>query len=580
MNDPPTPNRAVGDNGLALPVVRAWAARALRRFAGPLPPPAWTATVAAILALVLLPVVTIASLAIFPTENIWPHLMRTVLPDAIYETAVLVFGVGLLTLTVGTGTAWLVTMYRFPGRALLDRLLVIPLAMPGYIVAYCYVELLDYGGPVQTALRSTFGWRGVADYWFPNIRSLGGAIFVLSAVLYPYVYLTARASFVQQSVCVLEVARTLGRTSMGTFWAVALPLSRPALAAGVALALMEALADLGAVQYLGVQSLTATIYATWLQRSNLGGAAQLAALMLTVVLALFAAERFARGGARVHHTTGRYRSIPFQDLDGLKGWLAATACLLPFLVGFVAPVVVLIGSAVRHISEAAEPQFWRAVAASLMLASLAAVVAVLAALVLGYARRIAAHPLLAAGSRVAGIGYAIPGTVLAIGLMVPLAAADNWVDAAARAHLGISTGLLLSGSLFALVLAFVIRFLAIALGAVESGLERISPNLDAAGRTLGETQLGTLLRIHVPLLAPAMGAAALLVFVDGMKELPATLLMRPFNFDTLSTYVYTFASLEQFEQAALGALAIVLVGLAPVLLLHKAVADGRAGTGP
>lgn len=555
----------------------------LRRYASalrsaPWPSPGWAAAVIAILALVLLPIVTIIALALAPKEDIWPHLMRTVLPEAIRDTILLAGGVGLMTLVIGTGTAWLVTMYRFPGRAILDRLLVIPLAMPAYITAYCYAELLDYAGPLQTAMRAAFGWQSARDYWFPDIRSVGGAVFILSLALYPYVYLSARASFVQQSVCVLEVARTLGRTSMGTFWAVALPLCRPALAAGVALAMMEALADLGAVQYLGVQSLTAAIYATWLQRSNLGGAAQLAAVMLFFIVLLFAAERMARGRSRVHHTTGRYRSIPFQDLVGWKGWLAAALCAAPFLLGFVLPFSVLVDSTIRNAQDALDSRFFAAATNSLILASLAAIFAVLFGLILGCARRVSGGPLLGGALRLASIGYAVPGTVLAVGLLVPLAAIDNGVDAWTRAHLGFSTGLLLSGTLFALVLACVIRFLAVALGSVEAGFERISPNLDAAGRALGETQLGTLLRVQLPLIAPALGSAGLLVFVDGMKELPATLLLRPFNFDTLATHVYSFASLEQLEQAAHGALAIVLVGLVPVLILHKAVAGGRAGS--
>ena len=540
--------------------------------------PAWTVVVAVILAVMLLPIITIFWLALFPTESIWPHLVRTVLPQALTDTVLLMLGVGGLTLATGAGTAWLVTMYRFPGRALLDRLLVIPLAIPTYIIAYCYVELFDYAGPVQTELRLLFGWHGPRDYWFPEVRSIGGATVILAAVLYPYVYLTARASFVQQSVCVLEVARTLGRTPMGTFWAVALPLSRPALAAGVALALMETLNDLGAVQYLGVQTLTASIYATWLQRSNLGGAAQLAAVMLTGVAVLFAVERMARGGAQVHHTSRRYRSIPFQDLSGWKSIAALVLCALPFIFGFVLPVVVLCHNALTHASAELAGGFLSAARNSLMLAALAALVAVILGLLLAYARRVADTRFLRRIVPLAGLGYAAPGAVLAIGLLIPLATFDNAVDAFMRERVGISTGLLLSGSLFALTLAYVIRFLAVALGSIDAGLERISPNLDAAARALGETALSALWRVHLPLLIPALGAGGLLVFVDSMKELPATLLLRPFNFDTLATYIFGLAALEQFEQAALGALTIVAAGLVPVLLLHKAVAGGRAGS--
>ncbi len=540
--------------------------------------PAWTLVVALILAVVALPVITVVHLALAPTDNIWPHLVRTVLPGSLMRTLLLAAGAGTLCFAVGTGAAWLVTMYRFPGRELLDRLLVLPLAVPTYIVAYCYVELLDYAGPVQTGLRSFFGWQQAGDYWFPQVRSLGGAILIFSAVLYPYVYLTARASFAQQSVCVLEVARTLGRSPLRAFIEVALPLARPAIAAGVALVVMECLNDLGAVQYLGVETLSASIYATWMQRSNLGGAAQIAAVTLLIVVALLAAERRARGGARVHHTTGRYRSIPFHDLEGWKGLAAAALAALPFVFGFLVPVLIILQGAATHASGAIAGGFVAAAANSLALASAAAVAAVAVALTLGYARRVAANGFVRPAVRLSGLGYAIPGTVLAIGLLYPLAAFDNRLDALMRAAFGVSSGLLLSGSLFAIALAYVIRFLAVALGQIEAGLDRISPSLDAAARTLGESALSTLWRVHFPLLLAPLGAAALLVFVDCMKELPATLLLRPFNFETLATHVYGLASIEQLEQAALGSLTIVLVGLVPVLLLHKAVAGGRPGS--
>ena len=490
----------------------------------------------------------------------------------------LLLGVGVLTLGIGTGTAWLATMYRFPGRGVLDRLLVLPLAMPTYIIAYCWVELLDYSGPVQGALRALFGWHTVKDYWFPEVRSLTGAVLILSAVLYPYVYLSARASFVQQSVCVLEVARTLGRTSAGTFWSVALPLARPALAAGVALALMECLNDLGAVQYLGVATLTVSIYVTWLQRSSLAGAAQIALVALLVVMVLLAAERAARGRSQFHHTTGRYRSIPFSDLEGWRGMLAATACALPVLLGFAAPFAVLLMQGLAHISDAYAAGFWRATRNSVGVATVAAVVTVLTRPRLGLCATPGAHRARAHGRAGRRRRLRHARHRARVGLLIPLAALDNHVDAFLRATLGVSSGLLLSGSLLVVVLAYSIRFLAVSLGALEAGFERLSPNLDAVARTLGETAFSALRRVHMPLLLPALGAAALLVFVDGMKELPATLLLRPFNFETLATHVYSYAGLEQFEQAALGALTIVLIGLVPVLLLHQAVAGGRAGS--
>ena len=538
----------------------------------------WTIFAAVLAGIVLLPIGTIIVLSLSSQQNIWPHLLHTVLPRAIADTSTLMAGVGALSLVLGTGAAWLVTMYRFPGRALLDRLLVLPLAMPTYIVAYCYVELLDYAGPVQQMLRALFGWHSARDYWFPEIRTLGGCVLVLSAVLYPYVYLSARASFAQQSVCVLEVARTLGQTPLGAFRRVAVPLARPALAAGVALVLMECLNDLGAAQYLGVQTLTVSIYTTWLQRSSLAGAAQIALVALLLVGALLLGERAARGGARVHHTTGRYRSIPFSDLKGWRAFLVSAACSVPVIAGFILPLSVLLAQASTYLSEALMIDFWRAVRNSVSVAGTAAITTVAVGLALVYARRLTANALVRFVVPIASLGYALPGTVLALGLLLPLAALDNAADALLRSSFGLSSGLLLSGSLFVIVLAYTVRFLAISLGSLEAGFEKLSPNLDAVARTLGETAFSSLLRVHVPLLVPALGAAALLVFVDGMKELPATLLLRPFNFETLATHAYSYAALEQFERASLGALTIVLIGLVPVLLLHQAVAGGRAGS--
>lgn len=543
----------------------------------PLVAPGWTLTVALIVAVVLLPVATILVLASHADMEAIRHLSATVLPDALKQTVLLTSGVAIVTLCVGTATAWVVTMYRFPGRNVVDRLLVIPLAMPTYIVAYAYGDLLNVAGPVQSSIRSLFHVT-VRDYWFPEIRSLGGAIFILSSVLYPYVYLTARASFVQQSVCALEVARTLGRTPFGTFVSVALPLARPALVAGVALALMESLNDLGAVQYLGVQTLAASIYATWLQRSSLAGAAQLACILMLFVAALFFAERWARGGGRVHGTTGRYRAIPFSELAGWRGWLTVTLCSLPFIAGFLVPFADLAHNAANHVDQALEGGFWRAAWNSLLLAAGAGALTVVLAVTLAYARRVAVNAFVRPAVKLAGLGYALPGTVLALGLLIPLAAFDNQLSALLGNLFGLPPSLWLSGTVFILVLAYSVRFLAVALGSIDAGLERVSPNLDAAARTLGETALSTLWRVHLPLLVPALGTAALLVFVDAMKELPATLLLRPFNFETLSTHVYSLAALEQIESASVGALAIVVVGLIPVLALHHAVAEGRAGS--
>lgn len=525
----------------------------------------------------LAPLIAIGVIALRPSGDTWSHLIANVLPGAVRTTLGLLVGVGTLSLLIGTGCAWLVTMYRFPGRRYFQWLLLLPLAIPTYIIAFTYLELLDYSGLVQTALRDLFGWRDARSYWFPDIRSLGGAIFVMSAVLYPYVYITARASFLAQSVCVLEVGRTLGRSGAETFWQIALPLARPALAAGVALALMETLNDIGAVQFFGVRTLTVAVYDTWLERNSLPGAAQIACVMLFFVFALLLIERALRAGRRFHHTTGKYRDLPEETLGGVRGALAATACALPVLIGFVLPGAVLAHDALVHVAAGLAPAFWQAALNSFLLAATAAALAVVCAVALAYARRQTRSQLVQVATTAPAISYAVPGTVLAIGLLIPLASLDNSIDAAMRSLFGISTGLLLSGTAFGLVLAYTIRFLAASLGAVEAGLTKVSRNIDAAGRTLGASVSEILFRVHLPLLRRALAAAALLVFVDSMKELPATLLLRPFNFDTLATQVFTLASLYRYEEAGLSALTIVAVSLAPVLLLHGIIAGSRPG---
>ena len=531
--------------------------------------PVWSVATAAILAVLVLPVATIVILSLAPGAEVSATLMTSVLPQALVTTLLLMALTGAATLTVGTLAAWLVTLYRFPGRRIADRLLVLPLAMPAYLTAYTYGDLLSYAGPLQSGLRHLLHLAPGAPSLLPEVRSLGGAVFVLGAALYPYVYLSARASFLTQSVCALEVGRTLGRTPMGVFLSIALPMARPALVAGTALVVMECMADFAAVQYLGVPTLTPTIFSTWLQRGNLGGAARLSTILLVLIGLMVAAERWGRGEALSHNTTGRYRSIPFHELDGWKGYAALAACLLPSFLGFAIPSAALLVNALHHADSLLDDAFWPAARNSILLAAAAGAASILLALVLSYARRVAPNGLTRLGVAVAGLGYALPGTVLAIGLLIPLGALDNAIDAIMRATFGVKTGLLLTGSVVSLTFAYVTRFLAVALGAVESGLTRISPNLDAAARALGETPLSVLRRVHVPLLIPSLASGALLVFVDAMKELPATLLMRPFNFDTLATRVYELAALEEFEQAAPGALAIVVAGLIPVLVLHR-----------
>jgi iron(III) transport system permease protein len=514
-----------------------------------------------------LPVVTILALAATPTENAWPHLIATVLPGYVLRTLGLMAGVGALTLLIGTAVAWLVTMCDFPFRRMFRWASLLPMAMPGYIVAYAYVDFLSYAGPLQSTLRSVSGWsRG--DYWFPEIRSLGGAIVVLSLVLYPYVFLTARASFMRQPATQLEVARALGQTPWGAFRTVALPLARPGIAVGVSLALMECLNDIGAAGFFGVRTLTLGVYTTWLSQGNLGGAAQIAAVMLVFMFGLAWSERRARRRQSFVLPAQRPRQPAPVRLAGARRLAAVLACALPILFGFVVPALVLLNFAVHRLEDAATLGYLRAAGHSVLLAAVAAAIAVGLGLALGYANRTGPQ-FTRQIIRLASMGYALPGTVLGIGVLIPLAAFDNLLDGAMRENFGVSTGLLLSGSIAAIIFAYVVRFLAVSFGAIETGLQKVTPNVAAAARTLGRTPFEAFREVHLPLLRPAVVAAALLVFVDCMKELPATLILRPFDFETLATTVFMLVSLDQLEESALPALTIVAVGLLPVILLSR-----------
>lgn len=528
----------------------------------------WAIVAVVISAMVAAPVISVGVLAINPTENIWPHLWATVLPGYVRTTLLLMVGVGILSFVVGTATAWFVAMCKFPGRKVLQWALLIPLATPTYIIAYTYVDVFEYSGIVQSAARSLFGWRNARDYWFPEIRSLPGAIFVMSFVLYPYVYLTARASFMKQSVCLLEVSRTLGRSTWGTFFSVAMPMARPAIAIGMTLAMLECLNDIGAVEFFGVNTLTVGIYATWLGRGNLGGAAQLASVMLIFVFALIWLERLMRARQRFHHTSRRERPPTKMRLRGWRGWSVTVICALPVFLGFVVPGAVLLDFALSRVGSVDE-EYLRYARNSLVLSATASVAAIAIGLVLAYAHRLARSDFVQIAIRFASVGYAVPGAVLGIGILVPMARLDHGINHLSTSLFGIPTGLLLTGTIFSIVFAYVVRFLAISYGAIESGLGRVTPNVEAAARTLGRSASGALREVHLPLIRPALATAGLLVFVDSMKELPATLILRPFNFDTLATHVYTFASLDLLEDSALSALTIVCAGILPVILINR-----------
>jgi iron(III) transport system permease protein len=535
----------------------------------------WLAASALVALLVLLPVGALLLAAGGADAGLWPHLLRHVLPAALRDTALLLGGVGVLVIALGTGSAWLVTAFDFRGRRLFEWALLLPLAVPTYIMAYAWMDLLHPIGPVQSGLRALLGVASPQDLRLPDLRSLGGCVLVLGFVLYPYVYLTTRAMFLMQAGGVLEAARTLGQGPRAVFLRVALPLARPAIAVGAALAMMEALNDIGAAELLGVRTLTVSIYATWVNRADLPGAAQIALAMLLVVVALMIIERVARRRQRYAASAQKSRCMLPERLHGGRAAGAILALAVPVLLGFVVPVGYLCARALERLRFAGfPPGLLQVTLDTLQLAAIATLVTLLAALVVIYALRLRPGWPAMGSERIATLGYAIPGTVLGIGLLLPLGAADDLLARIIEAVTGATAGLLLLGTSFALICAYCIRFLAVAGGSIEAGFSRITPALDQAGRSLGATSGGVLRRIHLPLLRPALAASALLVFVDCMKELPATLLLRPLNMETLATHLYAEAVRGTYEDGVVAALLIVLVGLAPVILLS------RVGTRP
>ena len=531
---------------------------------------AWSALAALLAGLVLLPVASVVVLALSP-EGLaaWPHLSRTVLPRYAANTAILMAGVGLASAAIGVGAAWLVTFYRFPGSRSLRWALLLPLAIPAYVGAYALTDFLEYAGPVQTGLRALFGWQSARDYAFPEIRSRGGAVVVLTAALYPYVFLMARAAFREQSGHVFEIARTLGAGPWGLLWRVGLPLARPAVAAGVAIVLMETAADFGAVDHFAVQTLTTGIFSVWLEGGNRSGAAQIAVLILLVVLALAGLERAGRRHARVHGGPKGLRPPEARRLRGGRAALASAACWAPFAVGFALPVGVMASHAAGSLDPWRAPGLAQAALASVSVAGLAAAVTVAAALALTYAARIARSPWPRRALPLTMLGYAAPGAVLGLGILIPLAAFDNALADAVSAATGRDPGLILTGGIAALVYAYAVRFFAVAQGAADAAFGRIAPSLPMAARSLGRGPLGALRAVHLPIMRASVLSALLLVFVDCVKELPATLLLRPFGYETLATRVYEQASLERIDTGSSAALLVIGVGLAATLLLAR-----------
>ncbi|MFQ5896790.1 MAG: ABC transporter permease [Candidatus Methylomirabilia bacterium] len=543
--------------------------RAISRCASRLRHDPWPLAAGLVALFVATPILVVASSLATPAVEIWVHLWETQLAELVWHTLSLMVGVGLGVLILGAGLAWLVTMYRFPGRAAFEWLLILPLAMPAYVIGFVFLAIFDYSSPLQSWLRASFG----PEVWFPEIASYGGVTLVMTLVLYPYVYVLARTAFLEQSAGPLEAAQALGAGPLTIIRSVALPLARPSIAAGLAFALMEALSDFGTVAIYGYSTFTVAIYQVWFGMFARGAATQLASLLMLFTVGLYLMERTARGRARFYRTEGRARPAAPKVLRGWKGWAASAVASLVIGVAFVLPVGQLLVWTLREAEfNARYPEF---LLTTLALGAITAALAVGAAVVVAYGVRLSRSGLVVLFARVASMGYALPGSVIAVGVLAPLAFFDHALDAALQRTVGISSGLLLTGSMLGLIFAYLVRFLAVSTHTVEASLVKITPNMDMAGRSLGASTRGVLWQIHLPLIRGGLTAAAILVFVDVMKEMPATLLLRPLGYDTLAVRVWQLTSESLWEAAALPALTIVAAGILPVIVLiriHRASA--------
>ncbi len=538
-------------------------------------PNGWAIATWIIAVLVCLPVLVVLGSVFANTGEVWAHLVDTVLAKYIINSLILMVGVGIGVLIIGVGSAWLVTMCQFTGSRLFEWALLLPLAAPAYLLAYTYTDWLEYYGPIQTGLRSLFGWQQATDYWFPNVRSVWGAIAMFTLTLYPYVYMLARVAFLEQSICTIEASRSLGCGPWRSFSKVAVPLARPAIMAGLSLALMETLNDFGTVQYFSVPTFTTGIYRTWFGMGERIAAAQLSAMLMLFILALILLERWSRQQAKYYQANNSVQAPTQYLLRGTRGILAFFACFLPIGLGLLLPGGLLIKMVYQNLDKALSNRFIELASNSLTVAGLTAAIALLLSLILAYGQRLNGNRLIRTGVRLAAMGYGIPGAVIAVGILIPVTRLDNAIASWATIAFNASPGLLISGTITALVFAYLVRFLAVALSSVESGLGKIRPNLDDAARSLGYTPTATLAKVHTPLMTSSLLTAVMLVFVDVMKELPATLVMRPFNFDTLAVRVYQYASDERLIEAAAPALTILIVGLVPVIILSWQISQSH-----
>lgn len=515
-----------------------------------------------------IPVVVVLYSIFLPAGDVWPHLKSTVLSDYLVNSLLLASGVGLGTLIIGTTTAWLCSVCEFPGRRVLSWALFLPLAFPPYIIAYTYTGMLDVAGPVQSALRSIFGLQ-YGEYWFPQIRSLGSAVVMLSLVLYPYVYLLSRTAFAEQPSSLRETGHVLGAGLYKTFATISLPLARPAIIAGLTLVVMETLADYGTVQYFGIATLTTGIFRTWFGLGDRIAATQLASILLLCVFAVIAFEHYRRQPARYQNTVLRRKSRRYA-LPGHKAILATVFCGIPVILGFLIPLAQLGTWAFQTAPEVVDASFYKLVAGTVQLGIIVAGVIAIAATLLAYGKRVGSHPIIPHAVNAGAMGYAVPGIIIAVGVLLPFAWFDNLIDAWLRRHFGVSSGLILTGTLATLIFAHVVRFMAIGLNSVDANLAKIHRHVDDAAQLLGRKALARFTNVHLPMIRSGILIAVLLVFVEVIKELPATLVLRPFNFNTLAVRTYELAADERLADSACSALLIVAIGILPIFVLIRA----------
>ena len=530
----------------------------------------WYLCIVIISIIIILPILAILTGAFKGSNDNWEHIKESVLPEYIINSLMLAFGVSLGSLLLGVPTAWLTAVCSFPFKKTIVVMLILPMAMPAYIIAYTYTGILDFAGPVQSSLRNFMGWS-YGDYYFPEIRSIEGAIVMLSLVLYPYVYLLARTTFLNQSSNVSEVSRLLNSGPWESFIKVALPLARPAIIVGISLVIMETLADYGTVSYFGVSVFTTGIFRTWFGLGDYPTASKMAVLLLIFILLLILAERYSRQRNKYYTLIGTQKRIPEYKLKGFAVFIVFLVCFFPIIFGFIIPTIQLSIWAHMAWKDSIISNFSELIYNSISLSAIASIVSLTVAFLITYCQRTIPTQSIQLIVRLSSIGYALPGTIIAVGVIIPLAYIDHKVDSLFSIYLDISTGLILSGSLVALQFAYLVRFLSISISTVESGLEKISPNMDKTSLVLGISSEETFFRVHLPILKIAILTSLLLVFVDVIKELPATLILRPFDFNTLAVKAYELASDERLTDASIPALAIVLAGLLPLILINNSI---------